>query len=62
MLKIGSKRRSAGDMIGQVMRIALGALGSVIGIVPTGNAGGTDINMFKRLPIEPKLAKMLDKR
>lgn len=54
MLKIGLKRRSSTEVLGQAVRIFLGALGSAVGIVPEGNTGGTDISMFKRLPIDPR--------
>lgn len=60
MLKIGWRRRSAGEVIGQAVRILLGALGSVVGVVPTGNTGGTNISMFKRLPIAPAIAREFD--
>lgn len=61
MLKIGCRRHSAGEVLGQAVRIVLGALGSAVGVIPIGNTGGTDINMFKRLPIAPDLARMLEK-
>ena len=60
MLKIGVKRRSLREIWGQVIRIALGAFGSAIGIVPFGNTGGTDISMFKRLPIDPSVQKLIE--
>jgi hypothetical protein len=60
MLKIGLKRHSAREIWGQAIRIVLGALGSAAGIVPTGNTGGTNVGMFRRMPVEPGIAKMLD--
>lgn len=62
MLRIGLKRRSAREAIGQLLRIGLGALGSAVGIVPVGNTGGTNIGMFRRLPVEAKLAEILRPR
>jgi hypothetical protein len=59
MLKIGLKRHSLREVSGQAARIALGALGSAVGVVPVGNTGGTDISMFKRLPIDPDLQNLL---
>lgn len=59
MLKIGLQRRSASEVVGQAVRIVLGALGSVVGVVPVGNTGGTNISMFKRLPIDPTLKKLV---
>lgn len=62
MLKIGLRRRSAVEVFGQAVRIVLGALGSAVGVVPIGNTGGTDISMFKRLPIAEDIAHIVDKR
>jgi hypothetical protein len=60
MLRIGWSRHSVREVWGQAMRIVLGALGSALGIVPIGNTGGTNISMFKRLPISPALAALLE--
>jgi hypothetical protein len=62
MLRIGLARRSVAEVSGQAARIVLGALGSAIDVVPTGNTGGTNISMFKRLPIDPELEKVLDEQ
>jgi hypothetical protein len=62
MLRIAVYRREPFAVLGQAVRIVLGALGSAIGIVPTGNTGGTDISMFKRLPIAPDLASLMEGR
>jgi hypothetical protein len=35
-------------------------LGSAVGVIPVGNTGGTDIGMFKRMPIEPELQNIID--
>lgn len=60
MLRIGLRRRSLAEVWGQALRIVLGIIGSAAGIVPTGSTGGTNIGMFRRLPIDPALAKLLD--
>lgn len=60
MLKLGWRRRSPAEIVGQAVRIVPGAIGSACGIVPTGNTGGTNINMFKQLPIAPDIARLLD--
>jgi hypothetical protein len=62
MLRIGFVRRSIAEVGGQAMRIVLGALGSVLGVVPAGNTGGIDIGMFRRLPIDPEIAKLLNEQ
>jgi hypothetical protein len=60
MLKVGMKRRSLAQVIGQGVRIVFGVLGSAVGIVPTGNTGGTNISMFKRLPIDQSIHKLVE--
>jgi hypothetical protein len=60
MLKVEFRRRRVLAVVGQVVRIVLGALGSAVGVVPVGNTGGTDISMFKRMPIEPDLQSIID--
>jgi hypothetical protein len=40
--------------------MALGALGSAVGVVPIGNTGGTNISMFKAMPVEIELQKIID--
>lgn len=60
MLRIGLRRRSPKEVIGQALRIPLGALGSAVGIVPVGNTGGTNIGMFRRLPIDPDVRKLIE--
>lgn len=62
MLRIGLRRRSPPQAWGQLLRILLGAIGSAVGIVPVGNTGGTDIGMFRRLPVDPSIRGLLDKR
>jgi hypothetical protein len=59
MLKVGMKRRSLPEVVGQAIRIVLGAVGSAVGIVPVGNTGGTNIGMFKRLPIDPSIRDLM---
>jgi hypothetical protein len=60
MFKLEIRRRRVADGFGQAVRLVLGVLGSAIGVVPIGNTGGTDISMFKRLPIAPELQAIID--
>ena len=62
MLEIAARRRDPVAVLGQVVRIVLGGLGSAIGKVPTGNTGGTDISMFKRMPIAADLLAVMRDR
>lgn len=61
MLTLELRRARPLAAFGQVVRIVLGSVGSAIGIVPVGNTGGTDISMFKRLPIAPDLQQLMDR-
>jgi hypothetical protein len=60
MLKVEFRRRRPVAAFGQVMRILLGALGSAVGVVPVGNTGGSNVSMFKRMPIAPDLQRIID--
>ena len=60
MFKLEIQRRRIAAASGQAVRLVLGVIGSAIGVVPTGNTGGTDISMFKRLPIPRDLQEIID--
>ena len=60
MLRVESRRGRAKAAGGQVMRIVLGVLGSLVGIVPLGNTGSSDVSMFERMPIAPELQRIID--
>lgn len=62
MLRIGLRHHSAREVWGQAVRIILGALASAVNVVPIGNTGGTNISMFKRLPLDPVVAETLRER
>jgi hypothetical protein len=55
MLKVALHRGEISAALGQAIRIVLGAIGSAVGRVPVGNTGGSDVNMFRRMPIAPDL-------
>jgi len=60
MFKVEFRRRRPIAAFGQVVRIVLGALGSAVGVVPVGNTGGSNVSMFKRMPIAPELQNIID--
>ena len=60
MLKVELRRRRPAAALGQAVRIVLGVLGSAVGVVPVGNTGGSDVSMFKRMPIERELQNIID--
>ena len=60
MFKLELRRRRVVAAFGQAVRFVLGVIGSAVGVVPVGNTGGSDISMFKRLPIAPDLQEIID--
>lgn len=62
MFQVELRRRRPAAVLGQLIRIVLGALGSAVGAVPIGNTGGTNISMFKRMPIDTELQHAIDGR
>jgi hypothetical protein len=60
MLKVELRRGRPLAAFGQFVRIVLGAVGSAVGVVPTGNTGGSDISMFQRLPVAPDLQAAIE--
>lgn len=60
MLRIGWRTRSLKEILGQLLRIPGGIIGSAIGLVPSGNTGGSNVPAFRRLPIPDDLKQHLD--
>ncbi len=59
MLRISWRRRDLREILGQLMRIPGGMIGSAIGRVPRGNTGGARVSAFQPLPIPPDLKELL---
>ncbi len=62
MLKIGWLKKDAREIMGQLLRIPLGILGSLVGIVPSGNTGGSDVSMYQRMDIPADIKELLEKK
>jgi hypothetical protein len=60
MLLWGIRRRSAREVIGQLVRIIGAATKTFIGLVPHGNTGGANVSAFRRMPIAPDLQRLID--
>jgi hypothetical protein len=60
MLRIGWKTRSVREILGQLIRIPGGIVGSALGLVPVGNTGGSNVPAMKRLSIPDDLKQYLD--
>jgi hypothetical protein len=59
MLCIGWRRRDLREILGQLLRIPGGMLGSAIGRVPRGNTGGANVSATRPLPIPQDLRDIL---
>tara|TARA_Y100001001_G_C7820671_1_gene243326 strand:- start:136 stop:477 length:342 start_codon:yes stop_codon:yes gene_type:complete len=55
MLVIAIKTGDIKELVGQLIRLPLGIIGSSVGLVPTGNTGGANVPMFKRMDIPDDL-------
>ncbi len=59
MLKVGILKRDWKEVIGQLFRLPLGLLGSFVGIVPTGNTGGSNVSAFIKMDIPEDLREIM---
>lgn len=61
MLVWAARNVSFREALGQVFRIVGAATKTAIGWVPAGNTGGANVSPFKKLPIAPDLAALIQK-
>ena len=59
MLRIGWHRRDAREILGQLLRIPGGIIGSALGRVPRGNTGGANVSALRQMPIPADLTALL---
>jgi len=55
MLAAATRRRDGGEILGQLLRIALAVPGSLSGRYPLGNTGGADVSAFVPMPVPDDL-------
>jgi hypothetical protein len=60
MLKVGFIKKDLKEVVGQLIRLPLGILGSFVGVVPTGNAGGSNVSALKKMEIPEELSKVME--
>lgn len=60
MLLWGTRQRRVGEIFGQLVRIAGAVTMTMVGLVPQGNTGGTNVSALRRMPIPPDLQRILD--
>ncbi|BFT29037.1 hypothetical protein D210916BOD24_02130 [Alteromonas sp. D210916BOD_24] len=61
MLMWGIRQRKPKEVVGQLLRIGGAATKTAIGLVPTGNTGGSNISPFKTLPVSSKFQAKIAK-
>jgi hypothetical protein len=59
MLAWGLRNRRPAEVAGQVLRIVGAALFTGIGLVPSGNTGGSAVSPFQPMPIPEDLRAIL---
>ena len=59
MLKIGLKQRDVREIFGQLLRIVATIPGYLLGWVPKGNTGGSNVSALKPIPLRADLAPAL---
>ena len=55
----GIRSKSFRETLGQVVRMVGAATKTAIGLVPSGNTGGSNVSPFKTLPVPQDLAAIL---
>jgi hypothetical protein len=59
MLRLELARRQPVAALGQAVRLVLAVFATTIGLYPVGNTGGSNVNMFKRMPIDAGLQEVM---
>ena len=55
------RNRSMHELFGKIIRIIGAATKTAFGLVPTGNTGGANVSPFKRMPVAPDVAALIEK-
>lgn len=53
------RQRDTRELFGQVVRIVGAATKTFIGLVPTGNTGGSDVHAWKKMPLSEEHAALI---
>jgi hypothetical protein len=61
MMRWAWRHRDAKEFAGQLVRIAGAATKTFIGMVPSGNTGGSNVSAIKPMPVDPELAAIIEK-
>ena len=61
MLRWAWRHRDAKEFAGQLVRITGAATKTIIGMVPSGNTGGSNVSAIRPMPVDPELAAIIEK-
>ncbi len=61
MLTWALRQRDAREFFGQLFRLTGAASMTFIGMVPTGNTGGSNVSAIQPMPIDPELAAIIER-
>lgn len=59
MLLFAAKNRDAGEILGQLFRLALIPLGHLFQRLPLGNVGRANVSAFVPMPVAPQLVELI---
>lgn len=60
MLKFGFRQKNAKEVLGQLLRLAVGGWKSFIDHIPTGNTGGSNVPPLKKMELPQDLSIILN--
>lgn len=62
MLCVGWAASDRREVAGQLMRIALVPMGHLVGRLPVGNTGGSNVSAFKPMAVPPEIEQIIEDR
>ncbi|WP_411822114.1 DUF3703 domain-containing protein [Leptospira sp. 'Mane'] len=61
MLKVGIRKKDGNEILGQVIRLLVAGIGSLLGRAPIGNTGGSNVGIMTPMPIADDIAQIFIK-
>ncbi|MCW7467568.1 DUF3703 domain-containing protein [Leptospira bourretii] len=61
MLKVGIRKKDGKEIRGQIIRLLVVGIGSLLGRAPIGNTGGSNVGIMTPLPISSDIAQIFIK-
>ncbi len=60
MLIFALKIKNTKEIIGQLPRLFVGGIKSYVGVIPTGNTGGSNVHPLKKMPIPDDILQIMN--